>query len=100
MDDYNEKTLQNAIYFIIFVSSVIIGGTNMAIAVRISNRLVQEAKVLSKIENRSITGQIEHWARIGKCAEENPDMPYNLIKEILLGIEELEQGKYSEYILG
>lgn len=29
--------------------------------------------------------------------EENPDLTYSLIKEILIGIEELEQGEKSEY---
>ncbi len=43
---------------------------------------------------------IEHWAKIGKCAEENPDLTYSLIKEILVGIEELERGEKSEYKFG
>ena len=72
----------------------------MAKAVRVSDNLVKEAKKISRVENRSITGQIEHWAKIGKCAEENPDLTYGLIKEILLGIEELEQGESSEYNFG
>ena len=72
----------------------------MASAVRISEELVNEAKKYSRIDNRSITGQIEHWAKIGKCAEENPDLTYSLIKEILIGIEELEQGEKSEYKFG
>jgi len=72
----------------------------MATAVRVSNELVQEAKIFSKIDQRSLTGQIEHWAKIGKCAEENPDLTYSLIKEILVGLVELEQGKSSEYKLG
>ena len=69
----------------------------MATAVRISEDLVNEAKKFSRIDHRSITGQIEHWARIGKCAEENPDMPYLLIKEILIGVGELENEDKSEY---
>ena len=69
----------------------------MPTAVRISEELVNEAKKMSKIDRRSLTGQIEHWARIGKCAEENPDLTYDLIKEILIGIEELKQGEKSEY---
>ncbi|MFA5353394.1 MAG: hypothetical protein WC291_04130 [Thermodesulfovibrionales bacterium] len=72
----------------------------MAMAVRISEELVVEAKKFSKIEHRSLTGQIEHWARIGKCSEENPDLTYSLIKEILLGIEELEQNEKTEYQFG
>ncbi len=72
----------------------------MATAVRISEELVVDAKKYSKIEHRSLTGQIEHWARIGKCSEENPDLTYSFIKEILIGIEELNQGEKSEYQFG
>ena len=69
----------------------------MTTAVRVSGDLVKEAKIYSKIDKRSITGQIEHWARIGKCAEDNPDLTYSLIKEILIGVAELDQGESSEY---
>jgi hypothetical protein len=72
----------------------------MPTAVRISEELVNEAKKISKIDHRSLTGQIEHWARIGKCAEENPDLTYALIKEILIGLVELEQGEKTEYQFG
>ncbi|NVM23229.1 MAG: hypothetical protein HWN68_15770 [Desulfobacterales bacterium] len=72
----------------------------MTKVVRVSHKLVREAKIYSKIDKRSITGQIEHWARIGKCAEENPDLTYSLIKKILIGLAELEQGESSEYKFG
>ncbi len=72
----------------------------MTTAVRVSQELVREAKIYSTIDKRSVTGQIEHWARIGKCAEDNPDLTYGLIKEILIGLVELEQGESSEYKFG
>lgn len=72
----------------------------MATAVRISEKLVNDAKKYSRIDHRSLTSQIEHWARLEKCAEENPDLTYSLIKEILIGVEELEQGEKSEYKFG
>lgn len=72
----------------------------MATAVRISDKIIREAKLFSKVDNRSVTGQIEHWARIGKCAEENPDLTYSLIKDILFGLEEIEKGESSEYKFG
>ena len=43
----------------------------MATAVRVSDDLVREAKIYSKIDKRSLAGQIEHWAIIGKCAEDH-----------------------------
>jgi hypothetical protein len=72
----------------------------MATAVRISEELVDEAKKYGRIDHRSLAGQIEHWARMGKCAEENPDLPYYLIKEILIGLHELDQGEKTEYTFG
>ncbi len=72
----------------------------MASAVRVSDELVREARIFSKVDQRSLTGQIEHWAKIGKCAEENPDLTYNLIKDILIGLVEFEQGESSEYKFG
>jgi hypothetical protein len=73
------------------------GGMIMATAVRISENLLNDARKYSKVDHRSLTGQVEHWARIGKCAEENPSLTYDLIKEILLGIQELDQNEKTEY---
>ena len=70
---------------------------NMATAIRISDKLVKEARLYSKVDQRSLTRQIEHWAKIGKCAEQNPDLTYSLIKDILFGMEEMEQGEFSDY---
>ncbi len=72
----------------------------MTTAIRVSEKLAREAKLFSSVDKRSLTGQIEHWARIGKCAEENPELTYSLIKEILIGLEELQQGESSEYTFG
>jgi hypothetical protein len=78
----------------------IYGGRTMATAVRISEELVDEAKRFGRIDHRSLAGQIEHWARMGKWAEENPDLSYSLINEILIGLDELGQGEKTEYKFG
>lgn len=72
----------------------------MSKAIRVSDELIRNARLYSSVDNRSVTGQIEYWAKIGRCVEENPDLTYNLIKEILIGLEELDQGEYSEYKFG
>ena len=72
----------------------------MGSAIRISDLLVKEAKIRSRVENRSLTGQIEYWAKIGKMAEENPDVPYSLLREILIGIEQLNSNEGTEYQFG
>jgi hypothetical protein len=72
----------------------------MTTAIRISDTLVTDAKKFSRIDHRSLTGQIEHWARIGKNVEENPELTYSQIKEMLIGLDELENGEKTEYQFG
>lgn len=48
----------------------------------------------------SIPKQIEHWARIGKAAEDNPDLPVGMIMDILIAQEEDKAGLGSEYPFG
>ncbi len=72
----------------------------MSTAVRVSDTLIRDAKLYGKVDNRSATGQIEHWAKIGKVLEENQDLTCSMVKEILIGLEELEQGETSEYKFG
>jgi hypothetical protein len=71
----------------------------MSTVVRISPEFWAEARKHSRIGQRSMTGQIEYWARLGKCAEENPELSLTLIKEILLGAAELDRGEKTEYRL-
>jgi hypothetical protein len=33
---------------------------------------------------------------MGECAEENPDLPYTLIKEILMGLGELDENEKTQ----
>ncbi len=56
----------------------------VATAVKLSEKLVKEARKYADIYNRSVPKQIEYWAKIGKIAEENPDLPNDFIKDLLL----------------
>jgi hypothetical protein len=60
----------------------------MSINVKLSETLVEQAKVIGSVEHRSVPRQIEYWAQIGKMAEENPDLPFSLIRQILIADEE------------
>ena len=72
----------------------------MAIAIKISDDLITDARIHSRVNKRSLTAQIEFWAKIGKCSEENPDLTYEQIREILLGLEELNNGQKYEHKFG
>ncbi len=69
----------------------------MGITVNLNEAFVNFAKSHSTVQSRSMPKQIEHWARIGCVAEENPDLSYNVIKDIFLGIEDVKNGNLTEY---
>ena len=43
---------------------------------------------------------LEYWARIGKIAEENPDLNFNDIKDLLIGLEQVKAGMVTDYQFG
>ncbi len=69
----------------------------MGISVNLDNELVNSARSYSTVQSRSVPKQIEHWAKIGRIAEENPDLTYADIKGILLGLEDVKNGQLKEY---
>jgi hypothetical protein len=70
----------------------------MPTAVKISDELIAQARIKSKIFKRSIAGQIEYWAQIGKIVEENPDLPLPFIQDVLLGKEQIRAGLGTPYV--
>jgi len=72
----------------------------MGITVNLDSDLVKIAQTYSIAESRSVPKQIEHWAKVGRIAEENPDLSYSAIKEILIGLADLQAGNVEEYIPG
>jgi len=66
----------------------------VSINVQLSENLVQQAKVFGNIEHRSVPKQIEYWSQIGKLAQENPDLTFSLIREILIADQEPVIGEY------
>ena len=72
----------------------------MSIAVRISDDLVKKERSRSRVLKRSLAGQIEYWAKIGEIAEDNPDLPFSFIQNILIGLEQVKEGDITPYIFG
>lgn len=66
----------------------------MAINVKLSKALVDSARHCDMVEHRSVPKQIEYWSQIGKLAIENPDLPYAVIREILIADQEAPVGEY------
>ena len=68
-----------------------------SIAVRLSEEIMKEALNSAPMNSRSVPKQIEHWAKIGKIAEENPDLPYEFIKSVIEAKSEMERGDVSPF---
>ena len=58
------------------------------LSVRIDETLVEAARVSAKAEFRSVQGQIEYWAKLGRAALDNPDLPASFIAESLMSMAE------------
>ena len=60
----------------------------MSVSVKIEDELYAQAKVQATAEHRSIAGQIEYWAKVGRAALDNPDLPISFIAESLISMDE------------
>ena len=69
-------------------------------AVKIDSDIVAQAKSYGEAESRSATKQVEYWARIGKIAQDNPDLTYDDITEILRAMVQVKLGKTTTYQFG
>jgi len=66
-------------------------------AIQLSDDIILEAGKYASVYTRSVSMQIEHWARIGKMAEENPDLPYTFIEDVLIGKAESDNGDVTPF---
>ncbi|MCL2130461.1 MAG: ParD-like family protein [Treponema sp.] len=69
-------------------------------AVKLPGKIITEANKYASAFSRSVPKQIEHWIKIGRIAEENPDLPYNFLKDILISLEEIKSEKPVPYKFG
>ena len=57
-------------------------------SIRIDQALYEQAKIDAAAEHRTISGQVEFWARVGRTALDNPDLPASFIAESLASLAE------------
>lgn len=50
----------------------------------IDNQLYREAELEANVNHITVDEQISLWAKVGKAALDNPDLPANFIKDILI----------------
>ena len=69
-------------------------------SIRLDQYLIEKATIMAKAFNRTPPKQIEHWAKIGEIMEDNPDLPYEFVKQAIIAQAEREAGKLEAYSFG
>lgn len=54
-------------------------------SIKISKEVMNEVEAEAGLQNRSLSGQTEHWLKIGKIIEESDNFSYSRIKKTLEG---------------
>ena len=67
----------------------------MSMPVRIEPDLYNRAKKEAAVEHRTIAGQSEFWAQVGRACIDNPDLPVNFVIDSLASLETPEKDKKS-----
>lgn len=60
----------------------------MSVSIRVNDEFYNLAKTQAKAEFRTISSQIEYWARIGRAAMDNPDLPIAVVEKLLVSLDE------------
>lgn len=55
----------------------------MSTPVHINSQFYEQAKAHAHVEQRTIAGQLELWAMVGKTALDNPELPIGLVRDLL-----------------
>lgn len=73
---------------------------DMAQAVKISDQEMDAVREAAQLHNRSISGQAEHWIRLGRAVERDPRFGIVQIEEALRGLRpvgSLDEEQQDEY---
>src|SRR5690625_488712 len=63
-------------------------GIMSTVSVRINEKVVQEALNTAQAVFRTVQGQLELWALVGRAALDNPDLPASFIAESIMSMAE------------
>ena len=72
----------------------------MLVSIELSESLIDDANSASGITKRTISEQIEYWARLGRACEDNPDLQVDMIQDILASRAEMNLNKLSQFRFG
>ena len=62
------------------------------VAVRLQHDVKKKLTLRARQHNRTVTNQLESYINIALIAEDNPDLPFSFIEDILAAEEERKAG--------
>ena len=72
----------------------------MPVAIKISTELAEAARTEAVHADRSLTGQIEHWAKLGRIAEAQMTVPVvQVLKRTQGRLDEIEDSQLKRQVL-
>lgn len=69
----------------------------MSQTISIPNDLFEKALTRSQTMQRSVDGQVTYWADIGRIAEDNPNLTFIAIRDLLIGWNQLQARQVEPY---
>ncbi len=72
----------------------------MDLAITIPDTLATIAQQQATVSQRTLSQQIVYWTNFGKLAEDNPELPFAFLQEVLLAHEEAKAGEVEPYEFG
>jgi hypothetical protein len=83
-----DRQCQSKQFTTLHILATFVAGNNfgefMGLPVRIDTDLYDQAKLHAHAERRTIAGQIEFWAIVGKAALDNPDLPIEFVRDLMI----------------
>lgn len=70
------------------------------LTMRLPTAIKKKLELKAKNHHRSLTGEISYYIQAGMLAEENPDLPFELIRQTLEARAELKSGFKRSYPWG
>ncbi|PLR33269.1 TA system antitoxin ParD family protein [Chimaeribacter arupi] len=69
----------------------------MTMNVSLNETFVDDVKKYAAASGRSVAKQLEYWVKIGRIVEDNPDLPFSFIQEIMLARSDIRSRRMKSY---
>ncbi len=62
---------------------MVTNGDDMAVSVKLSDETVTSARQQAQVFQRTLGGQVDYWAKIGRLAELHPGLTFDYLQKLM-----------------